>query len=148
MKYYKSKIWRWQQKEKNQNHNGLAGSFTRLNYLFYVWVLRGIQLLEESRLPLAHHIPVASITVFVFSTRPWQWQGGKFGLQECVNKRWSGTILRTWDSHGHFQYSVLYVHHNLFVQLMLLEIDGLLLWQPELPSQDFYIVMHYNSPQR
>ena len=28
-------------------------------------------------------------------------------------------------------------HHNLFVQLMLLEIDGLLLWQPELPSQDF-----------
>lgn len=26
-------------KEKNQNHNGLAGSFTRLNYLFYVWVL-------------------------------------------------------------------------------------------------------------
>ena len=39
MKYYKSKIWKWQQKEKNQNHNGLAGSFTRLNYLFYVWVL-------------------------------------------------------------------------------------------------------------
>ena len=30
-------------------------------------MLRGIQLLEESRLPLAHHIPVASITVFVFS---------------------------------------------------------------------------------
>lgn len=28
-------------------------------------MLRGIQLLEESRLPLAHHIPVASITVFV-----------------------------------------------------------------------------------
>ena len=26
---------------------------------------------------------------------------------------------------------------HLFVQLMLLEIDGLLLWQPELPSQDF-----------
>ena len=23
-------------KEKNQNHNGLAGSFTRLNCLFYV----------------------------------------------------------------------------------------------------------------
>jgi hypothetical protein len=33
-------------------------------------VLRGIQLLEESRLPLAHHIPVASIAVFAFSTRP------------------------------------------------------------------------------
>ena len=28
-------------------------------------MLRGIQLLEESRLPLAHHIHVASITVFV-----------------------------------------------------------------------------------
>ena len=26
-------------------------------------------MLEESRLPLAHHIPVASITVFVFSAR-------------------------------------------------------------------------------
>ena len=36
MKYYKSKIWIWQQKGKKQNHNGLAGSFTRLNYLFYV----------------------------------------------------------------------------------------------------------------
>ena len=35
MKYYKSKIWERQQKEKNQNQNGLAGSFTRLNYLFY-----------------------------------------------------------------------------------------------------------------
>lgn len=36
MKYYKSKIYKRQQKEKNQNHNGLAGSSTRLNYLFYV----------------------------------------------------------------------------------------------------------------
>ena len=49
--------------------------------LLCVWVIRGIQLLEESRLPLVHCIPVASITVFVFSTRPWLRRGGTSGMQ-------------------------------------------------------------------
>ena len=43
-------------------------------------------MLEESRLPLVHCIPVASITVFVFSTRPWLRRGGKSGLQECGDR--------------------------------------------------------------
>ena len=42
-------------------------------------------MLEEFRLPLVHCIPVVSITVFVFSTRPWLRRGGKSGQQECVN---------------------------------------------------------------
>ena len=45
-------------------------------------------MLEESRLPLVHCIPVASITVFVFSTRPWLRRGGKSGLQESQSGRY------------------------------------------------------------
>ena len=41
--------------------------------LLFMSAKRGIQLLEESRLPLVHHIPVASITVFV----------ERFGDRDC-----------------------------------------------------------------
>ena len=66
----------------------------RISWFFYSFELP-LLCMSAKRYSIAGRISAASCSShscsinnsFCFSTRPWQWQGGKSGLQECVNKR-------------------------------------------------------------